>query len=375
MAASSERRLRAPWAALWVLAAVALAAAAGFLVGASRADAPRTRRAVRTAEDSLAALQTAYEALRDRLLEVALLPLGLALAVSLLNGAFVAAAWRRVIRAAYPDARLRWRTAFAAHYAGVGVNAVLPARAGDVVRLLLMHRRVPGATYPTLAATLAVEAVFGAAVGLALLAWAWEAGHLPSAPTIPTLPLFELSLYAEHPWILAVVGAVLLLALFVAAGRVRAFWGRVGQGLVVLTRPRAYLLGVLPFQAAGFACRVGSAYLFLTAFGIEASLRNALLVQVASGMASLVPATPGGLGPRQALLVVLLAGEGARGDVLAFGLGMELALTAMHALVGVACVWALAGRGGLRATLRRARGDRGDGALPASPPAAGRDAP
>ncbi|HWH13603.1 MAG TPA: lysylphosphatidylglycerol synthase transmembrane domain-containing protein [Miltoncostaeaceae bacterium] len=375
MPGSPDRRSRVPWAALGVLAAVAGAALAGFLVGATRAEAPRTRRVVRTAGDSWAALESAYEALRDRVLEVAPLPLGLALAVSLVNGAFVAAAWRRVIRAAYPESRLRWRTAFGAHYAGVGVNALLPARAGDVVRLFVMHRRVEGASYPTLGATMAVEAVFNAAVGLALLLWAWQAGYLPAAPTIPTLPLFELSLYAAHPWILAVIAAVLLLALFVAAERIRAFWRRVGQGLVVLTQPRAYLLGVLPLQAAGFACRTGSAYLFLMAFGVEASLRNALLVQVAGGLASLVPATPGGLGPRQALLVVLLAGEGSRGDVLAFGLGMELALTAMHALVGIACLWALTGRRGLRGAVRSARRDRAQATGPVAEPPGGAEGP
>ena len=69
-------------------------------------------------------------------------------------------AWRNIIAAAYPDSRVRWRSVFGAYLAGVGLNAITPARAGDIVKLFLVKRRVADSTYPTLAATLLVETLF-----------------------------------------------------------------------------------------------------------------------------------------------------------------------------------------------------------------------
>ena len=51
-------------------------------------------------------------------------------------------AWRNILAAAYPDKRIRWRTTFGAYAAGAGVNAVIPVRGGDVLKLFLVKRRV-----------------------------------------------------------------------------------------------------------------------------------------------------------------------------------------------------------------------------------------
>jgi len=69
-------------------------------------------------------------------------------------------AWRNILAAAYPEADVRWRSVAGAYVAGVGVNAILPARGGDVLKLFLIHRRVEGSSYPTIAATLLVETLF-----------------------------------------------------------------------------------------------------------------------------------------------------------------------------------------------------------------------
>jgi uncharacterized membrane protein YbhN (UPF0104 family) len=50
--------------------------------------------------------------------------------------------WHTIIRAAYPDADgLRPRHTMAAYLAGAGLNGVIPARGGDIVKLWLVHRR------------------------------------------------------------------------------------------------------------------------------------------------------------------------------------------------------------------------------------------
>src|SRR5258708_30950978 len=81
-------------------------------------------------------------------------------------------AWRNVIAAAYPGERVRWRSIYGAYISGVGVNAILPARSGDVLRLYLTRRAVPAATYTTLAAPYAVMSIFDSAMALAVFAYA-----------------------------------------------------------------------------------------------------------------------------------------------------------------------------------------------------------
>ena len=61
-------------------------------------------------------------------------------------------------------------------------------------------------------------------------------------------------------------------------------------------------------------------------------------MQVAGSLGSLLPATPGGLGPKQALLVVMLAGEAGRTSVLAFSAGMELSLLVANVALGAVCL-------------------------------------
>lgn len=51
-------------------------------------------------------------------------------------------AQRNILAAAYPDATIPWRDLFGAYLSGAGVNALLPARGGDVLRFYLLKRRI-----------------------------------------------------------------------------------------------------------------------------------------------------------------------------------------------------------------------------------------
>jgi hypothetical protein len=82
--------------------------------------------------------------------------LGIALVFQALRLVVRTRAWRNIIAAAYPHTRVRWRNVLGAYLGGVGLNAIAPARGGDALKLFLVHRRVEGSTYPTLAATLVV---------------------------------------------------------------------------------------------------------------------------------------------------------------------------------------------------------------------------
>ncbi len=301
----------------------------------------------------------AVQAFADRLAAVHWGWLAAAVLLSVSNLALRSRAWQQILRAALPDQPLRYRTAFGAYCAGVGVNAVVPARAGDLMKMFLVRRAAPESRYPTLAGSLAAETLFDFVVASALLTWALSTGVMPGV-RLPELPAFEISLALRHPWISLAVAGAAVIALLLLARRVRAFWAQFGQGLAIVRRPRRYLLGVVPYQAVGWGCRIGGAACFLTAFNVPAGLEAALIVQVAGSVASLLPATPGGLGPKQALLVVMLAGTTSRTDVLAFSVGMELTLVVTNAILGMTCIAFMLRNLRLRDAVSRARSDRGD---------------
>ena len=55
-------------------------------------------------------------------------------------------------------------------------------------------------------------------------------------------------------------------------------------------------------QAISWVFRIASLYFFLKAFGVHATIHNALLAQVVDSLATLFPATPGGAGTKQGLI-------------------------------------------------------------------------
>jgi uncharacterized membrane protein YbhN (UPF0104 family) len=287
--------------------------------------------------ESLRSFIDAVEAFGGRLAAVHWGFLAAAVLFSVGNLALRARAWEAILRAALPGERIRYRTAFGAYCAGVGVNAAIPARAGDVVKIFLVKRSTRGARYPTLAGSLVAETLFDFLVGGALLLWALRAGVLPGV-RLPRIPAFDLSLAFRHPYVtLAIVGA-LAIAVVLLGRRIRAFWRQFGQGVAILRTPGRYVRSVVPYQALGWCLRVAGALFFLQAFGLPGSLENGLVVQVAGSLGSLFPATPGGLGPKQALLVLMLAGSSGRTDVLAFSAGMELTLLMANAMLGLTCM-------------------------------------
>jgi len=132
-----------------------------------------------------------FEAIRsffDQLTSIAWASLGLAVLCHFGRIASRTRAWLNIVGAAYPDAHVRWRDVFGAYAAGIGANAILPGRGGDLLRLYIAKHRVEGATYPTLGATLLVETVFDTLLGSLLIGWALATGVLPGLGVLPNLP-------------------------------------------------------------------------------------------------------------------------------------------------------------------------------------------
>src|SRR5919106_467832 len=284
----------------------------------------------------------AVEAFFDRLSEVDFAPLALAIGCHLVKTMCTSRAWRNTLQAAYPGVRVRWRSIWAAYLAGAGVNAILPARGGDVVKLGLAHRAIQGSTYTTLAASLVVLAIVDSVMALSFFGYALTQDVLPSFDVLPRLPSFDYSWFLDHERLslalAGILGVLGLMAAFWIRRRVNQFKARVRQGVVVLKdRPR-YLRSVAFWQLCDWSLRLLTISFVLRAFDIEPSVRNVLLVQVTTSLSTLVPITPGGIGTEQAFIVYVFRGTVAGSKLLAFSVGFKLTLMATNVVTGFAAL-------------------------------------
>jgi len=253
-----------------------------------------------------------------------------ALAFHLGNLTCRAIAWKGILRAAYPAARIRLLDVGAAYAAGVAANAYLPARGGEAIKIGLVRLRIPGSTVAGVGASSGVVLLFDAIVGASLLVIAWALGLVPALP---------------QPSPLVVGGAAAGLALAgVAVAAVPRLRANLRQGASILASPRLYLRRVVPYQAGAWACRLGVAFAMLAAFGVPATLPIAGLVVVASGMSTLVPATPGGAGTQQLLIVIALQQVASATSALSFSIGMQVGVTVVNTLLGFAAITLVFGR-------------------------------
>jgi uncharacterized membrane protein YbhN (UPF0104 family) len=250
-------------------------------------------------------------------------------------------AWRNVLRAAYPETRISFLRLAAAYLAGAGINAIVPAHAGDVTKVFLAKRQIPGSSYPAVTSSFLVQTVFDTSVGILVLLYAISQGLLPPLPRIPDLPAFELSFWTAHPKTTIFIAIGLILAIVVGilylAHHVRRFWARVRQGLVILTQPRRYMREVFAWQGIGWIFRFAAFWFFLEAFGISGTVGNVMLVMSCQAIANIVPFTPGGAGAQQALLVATLNGP-TRAAVLSFSVGTQIAMAAWSVVLGFTAI-------------------------------------
>jgi uncharacterized membrane protein YbhN (UPF0104 family) len=232
-----------------------------------------------------------------------------------------ALAWRNILAAAYPAARIRLLDVGAAYAAGVAANAYLPARGGEALKVALVRLRIPGSTVAGVSASSGVVLLFDTLVGASLLTTAWALGLVPALPH-PSLPL------AVAAGAVFIVGAIVV----TTVPRLRA---NLRQGVAILATPGLYLRRVVPYQAGAWAFRVGVTFAMLAAFGVPATLPIAGLVVVASGVSTLVPATPGGAGTQQLLVVVALQQVASAASALSFSIGMQVGVTLVNTTIGI----------------------------------------
>jgi uncharacterized membrane protein YbhN (UPF0104 family) len=259
----------------------------------------------------------------------------LALVLHLSNHVLRSVAWRGVVAAAYPERRVPFPPVLTAYAAGVALNALLPARGGDAVKIGLLRAAVPGSTVVTLAATMSVLVALDIVIGGTLLLAVGLGGGVP----------LDLGAGLQRAGAVAplVLGALLVagLAVHLLRQRLRALAGRVRQGGAVLRVPGRYLRTVALPQLAAWCCRVGVVLCLLAAFGLPATVALAVIVMVVGGASTFVPLTPGGAGTQQVLLAVALSQTASATAVVSFSLAMQASVTLVNGLLGVAAAMAV----------------------------------
>src|SRR5439155_630424 len=84
---------------------------------------------------------------------------------------------RNILRVTFPEERgVRMRDAVRAYLAGSGLNAIVPARGGDIIKVYFIDRRMQNGDWAKVVGTFVPEGLFEAAVGVALLVWGLARG-------------------------------------------------------------------------------------------------------------------------------------------------------------------------------------------------------
>jgi glycosyltransferase 2 family protein len=269
--------------------------------------------------------------------------LGIGLGFHVLKLVLRSFAWRTILSAAYPGVDVPRRGVLGAYLAGVGVNAITPARAGDAVKLYLVKRRIPGSTYPTLATTLIAETVLDLVLASVVVGWALAAGIVPGVRVYRRLPAVDWGWPLGHLRTTAIIAGVLTLV----AGLALLWWAedivelrrRLAAGLAILRQPRRYVTGVLPWQLGSWACRLATVYWLLRAFHVKATAHNVFAVQAVQSISTLLPFSPGGIGTEQGLLIYAFRGQVSGTLVLSFSVGMHVAVVVVNLVLGFAALF------------------------------------
>jgi uncharacterized protein (TIRG00374 family) len=253
-----------------------------------------------------------------------------------------ARAYFHVLRAAYPGERFQFRRIWGAYVAAYGFNNVIPARGGDIMKLFLVKTSVPTSSYPAIASSFFVEAVFDGTMAIPVLIFAFTQGVFPKPPDFSSLGAFDLSFFASHfgftLFVITALAILVLVGFAVLSRRVKAFWARVKQGVTILFDRRRYFREVWLVQFVGWLFRFAAFWMLLDAFGVGGSVRNVLLVLAINVIAALLPFTPGGAGVQQALLINVFTGVAASATVAAYSVGQQIAIAAFSLALGFSAI-------------------------------------
>lgn len=268
---------------------------------------------------------TAADALRDANLWW-LVP---AFAAYALIVVFRAARWRMLFP---PETRPPFGPVLQAVLIGYFFNSILPARAGEVARVLALYRST-GVSRVQSGATALLERAFDLVAILALFVavspWLPEVDWFRAAVVLAAaaagglvLAALALALFGERPFFALVRPAARLTR--ISVDRLEEAGRNLGRGLAGLRRWRVAVAGATWTFAAWGAAALSN-WLVMLGFDLELSPLAALLVAVATAVGDVLPSSPASLGVWEAATVLALAAYGVDASLaLSYGIVVHL---------------------------------------------------
>jgi uncharacterized protein (TIRG00374 family) len=254
-----------------------------------------------------------------------------AIGLNLLSVLSRAYAWETVIKQSIEPPRPGFRLVFSAFSVGLFANAVLPGRVGELARVAVLRRRIPGrrGATATLVGSVFAHRMFDLFPAVTLVIWVLLTAKIPG-------------------WALTSIAIVLAggIALFITAvllarranrdaleglGPLRQLLVRARLGLAVMRSPAAAATAAA-FQFGGWTCQLFAVWAAMRAFHIYESVSAAGLVLVLINVATIITLWPGNFGFVQIAIALPLVNYGVQyAKGVAFGVGLQ----AIEASVGV----------------------------------------
>ncbi len=273
-----------------------------------------------------------------------------AVLLNLLSVLARALSWNLTIHQALAPPLPTFPQVFSAFGVGLLGNAVLPARAGELARVAVLRRHLPGrpGTSATLLGTVFAHRLFDLFPIALLVAYVAATAKLPHWAVTGVV-------------IVGAVGLALLAAAMLSAHRAHRaapdgprtasrLVTMARQGLAVLRAPGAAFAAIL-LQILGWTLQLLAVWAVTAAFDLDVPLPAAALVLLLMNIATVFPLWPGNVGLLQAAVALPLVQYGvAYGTGFAFG----LVLQAIEMSVGVGVGLVMLAREGLSfAALKR----------------------
>ena len=271
-----------------------------------------------------------------------------AIGLNLLSVLARSLSWDTAIKQSVTRPYPSFPTVFSAFSVGLFANAVLPGRVGELARVAVLRRRMPGrkGTTARLVGSVFAHRMFDLFPALTLVIWVLFTAKIPGWALTSILLA------------LAVGGLLFLIAVVLARrqqreldelGRIRALVAHGREGLAIMRAPAAAATAGL-FQFAGWLCQLFAVWAAMEAFDIHLPLSAAGLVLVLMNVATIFPLWPGNFGLVQIAIALPLVNYGvAYRHGVAFGVGLQ----AIEASVGVGVGLLFLAREGMSyATLR-----------------------
>ena len=178
----------------------------------------------------------------ERIGDVSVYWLALALALKTAESAFIGLGWRNILRVAYPRSGLSFKTAWAASQGGTAINAVAPAQAGTVAMIGIFRTSIPGSSVAGVAAATAAQALFFTAVSVMMLIGV--AVLLPRVVSKGSPSDETGGFFASHPVLIPAVVVAAIVILIVLWPRLKPWlreqWRKGKQGLAIFSDWRRY---------------------------------------------------------------------------------------------------------------------------------------